>query len=144
VPPIDDDELVLRHIPGGTRWQAPGPRITSLNFELRTDLGETGASSTVSRPADVSQAAAGLLQRVKSGADSRVAVARVGDIRRLGFKVIEKPTEADPAHAEIQSGTASLDDHAARRRLANLFRFLEQPQETTEPPMQVRNQENAP
>jgi hypothetical protein len=43
---IADDELLLRHIPGGTLWQAPGPRITSANFQLRHDRNETGVSVT--------------------------------------------------------------------------------------------------
>ena len=43
---IADDEMVLRHVPGGTLWQAPGPRITSANFQLRKDRQETGASVT--------------------------------------------------------------------------------------------------
>jgi hypothetical protein len=43
---IADDEDLLRHIPGGSRWQAPGPRITSGNFELRQDRNETGVSVT--------------------------------------------------------------------------------------------------
>lgn len=46
---ITDDEYVLRHIPGGTLWQAPGPRITSANFGLRHDRGETGVSVTRQR-----------------------------------------------------------------------------------------------
>jgi hypothetical protein len=32
--------------------------------------------------------------------------------------------EEDPGHAEIQSGQASLDDHACRKKLALLFRFI--------------------
>jgi hypothetical protein len=43
---IADDEILLRHIPGGTLWQAPGPRITSANFQLRHDRQETGVSVT--------------------------------------------------------------------------------------------------
>ena len=43
---IADDEHLLRHIPGGTLWQAPGPRITSANFQLRHDRNETGVSVT--------------------------------------------------------------------------------------------------
>jgi hypothetical protein len=37
---------------------------------------------------------------------------------------VPKPLEADPGHAEIQSDQASLDDHACRKKLALLFRFL--------------------
>lgn len=39
---VSSDDDILRHVPGGTTWQAPGPRITSKNFELRA--GETGVS----------------------------------------------------------------------------------------------------
>jgi hypothetical protein len=39
---VEDDDVVLRHIPGGTLWQAPGLRITSANFQIRPDRGETG------------------------------------------------------------------------------------------------------
>lgn len=40
--PIADDEVIFRHIPGGTLFQAPGPRVTSRNFDLR--VGEVGVS----------------------------------------------------------------------------------------------------
>jgi hypothetical protein len=43
---ITDDEVLLRHIPGGSLWPAPGPRITSANFQLRHDRNETGVSVT--------------------------------------------------------------------------------------------------
>jgi len=43
---IADDEMLLRHVPSGTKWQAPGPRITSGNFQVRHDRNETGVSVT--------------------------------------------------------------------------------------------------
>jgi hypothetical protein len=43
---IADDEDLLRHIPAGSLWPAPGPRITSANFQLRHDRLETGVSVT--------------------------------------------------------------------------------------------------
>ena len=43
--PIGDDELLLRHIPGGTAWQAPGPRITSGNFHNQAAKGAESALS---------------------------------------------------------------------------------------------------
>jgi hypothetical protein len=38
--------------------------------------------------------------------------------------VVPRPLPNDPGHAEIQSGRASLDDHACRKKLALLFRFF--------------------
>jgi hypothetical protein len=120
--PIADDEIVLRHIPGGTLWQAPGPRITSANFQLRKDRSETGVS--VTRQAITSPTR--LLELVGGDptAGSRVAFARVGDIRRLGLSVVSLPVAEDPGHAEIQSDAARPDEHITRKKLANLVRFL--------------------
>ncbi len=119
--PIPDDEHVLRHIPGGTLFQAPGPRITSKNFELRPDRGETGVS--VSRAGITSPAR--LMARLGNpAAGSRIAAASVEDIRALGLEVVPAPIPDDPGHAEIRSGAASLGDQDVRRRLAKLFRFL--------------------
>ena len=54
---------------------------------------------------------------------SRVAFVRAADVRALDLKVVPKPLDDEPGHAEIQSHTASLDDHACRKRLALLFAF---------------------
>jgi hypothetical protein len=119
---ISDDEILLRHIPAGTRWLAPGPRITSGNFQLRHDRGETGVSVTrlkITGPQRLLE-----LLGVSHESGSRVAAARVGDVRALGFEVVPKPLEEDPGHSEIQSGRASLDEHASRKLLAKLFRLL--------------------
>jgi hypothetical protein len=58
------------------------------------------------------------------GLGSRVASVRAGDVRAMGLAVIPKPLDEDAGHAEIQSAKANLDDHACRKRLAMLFRFL--------------------
>jgi len=119
---IADDEIVLRHIPGGTLWQAPGPRITSANFQLRHDRNETGVSVTrlnITSPQRLLELVGGDPQM-----GSRVAEVRVGDIRALGLVVVPKPLCEDPGHAEIQTGSASLDEHACRKRLALLFQFI--------------------
>ncbi len=116
---VQDDELVLRHVPGGTTWQAPGPRITSKNFELRS--GETGVS--VSRQLITSADA--LMTRLGSPAlGSRISAASVEAIRALGLEVVPDPKDYDAGHAEIRSATAELSSHAIRKRLANLFAFL--------------------
>ena len=118
---ITDDEYLLRHVPGGTFWQAPGPRITSKNFELRHDRNETGISVTrmkITSPTRLLE----LVGNPQTG--SRVAAVRASDVRLLGLRVVSKPLEEDPGHAEIQSDQASLDDHSCRKRLALLFQFL--------------------
>ena len=86
---IGDEEQLLRHIPGGTLWQAPGPRITSANFQLRHDKNETGVSVTrlnITSPKRLLELVGG-----DPAQGSRVPAARVGDIRNLGFQVVPKP-----------------------------------------------------
>jgi hypothetical protein len=119
---IADDEYLLRHIPGGTLWQAAGPRITSANFQLRHDRNETGASVTrwkTTTPEQLLNLVGGKLEP-----GSRVAQVQVREVRALGLRVVPKPLDEDPGHAEIQSDAASLDDHATRKKLAALFQFL--------------------
>jgi hypothetical protein len=91
---IADDEYVLRHIPGGTLWQAPGPRITSANFQLRHDRNETEVSVTRSKITTADH----LLELVGGNAQagSRVAAGRVGDVRALGSQVVRRPLEQEP------------------------------------------------
>src|SRR6266496_2587673 len=101
---IADDETLLRHIPSGTLWQAPGPRITSANFQLRHDRNETGVSVTrsqVTSPQRLLELGGG-----SSRHGSRVAVARAGDVRAIGLRVVPKPLPGDAGHAEIQSDQA--------------------------------------
>jgi hypothetical protein len=119
--PIADDEIVLRHIPGGPAFQQPpGPRITSLNFKLRR--GETGVS--VSRASVTSAARLLAIVGGDPAAGSRIAAARVGDIRALGLSVDPDPTDADPGHAVIRSDTVDLNAQSVRRELARLFQFV--------------------
>src|SRR5260370_26002747 len=104
---IIDDEILLRHIPDGTLWQAQGPRITSANFQLRHDRNETGVSvtrSTITSPERLLELVGG-----KAELGSRVARARVGDIRALRLRVVPMPLVEDPGHSEIQSEVGSLD-----------------------------------
>ena len=117
--PITDESVILRHIPGGTTWQAPGPRITSKNFELRP--GETGISVSCREitPADALMARLG-----NPAAGSRIAVTSVAAIRALGLEVVPDPKDYDAGHGEIRSGTANLADQAVRRQLSRLFTFL--------------------
>lgn len=116
---LPDDEIVLRHIPGGTTWQSPGPRITSKNFELRP--GEAGVS--VSRAGIT--APDRLMARLGDPAKgSRTALASIAGIRSLGLDVIPDPIPEDTGHALIVSAAASLKDQPVRKQLAALFVFL--------------------
>ena len=116
---IADDEFVFRHIPGGTTFQAPGPRITSKNFELRAT--ETGIS--VSRQAMTS--AEELMARLGNpSAGSRIAVASVAAIRALGMEVVPDPKDYDAGHAEIRAANANLKSLSVLHQLKSVFTFL--------------------
>ncbi len=118
---IDNHDIVLRHIPGGTTWQAPGPRITSKNFALRLDRNESGISVSLGSITSVDD----LMTRVgKPEAGSRIATASVEGIRALGLEVVSVPIEDDPGHAEIRSASADVNDQAIRKQLAGLFELL--------------------
>ncbi len=118
---ILNEEIIYRHIPGGTTWQAPGPRITSKNFTLRMDRNETGIS--VSRASFTS--AESLMSRIgQPAAGSRIAAAKVEDIRSLGLEVVSVPIDDDPGHAEIRSGSTDINDQVIRKQLAGLFEFV--------------------
>lgn len=124
IPPVADDEVILRHIPGGTTFQAPGSRVTSRNFRPRSVLGESDVSVNRLRFTSPEQ----LLTRV--GGDvakgSRVAWATSGEVRAVGLRVEATPKEDDPGHASIQStDSADLTSLAVQRTLSNLFRFVE-------------------
>ena len=119
--PIGDDEIILRHIPAGEPWQVAGTPLTTANFRLRR--GHTGVS--VSRAALTTSAQ--LLDRV--GGDlargSKVAYARVGEVRALGLAVVPAPLRDDAGHAEIRSERERLERRSIQIRLTNLFRFME-------------------
>jgi hypothetical protein len=116
---LPDDEIVLRHIPGGTTWQAPGPRITSKNFELRP--GEAGVSVSRSGITTPDRFMARLGDPAKG---SRIASASIAGIRSLGLDVVPDPIPDDQGHALIVSATTSLADQPVRKQLAVLFTFV--------------------
>ena len=120
VDPIADDELILRHIPGGTTWQKADGSIASPNFRLRP--GEDGIS--VSRLVITSTEA--FMTRLGDPATgSRIAVARAGDLRALGFEVVSAPIPGDTGHAEIRPTTADATAKQTQKALAMLFRYVE-------------------
>ena len=117
---IADDELILRHIPGGTTWQKADGSIASPNFRLRP--GEDGIS--VSRLAITSTEA--FMTRLGDPATgSRIAVARAGDLRALGFEVVSVPIPGDTGHAELRPTTADASAKQTQKALAMLFRYVE-------------------
>ena len=125
VPPVSDDEILLRHVPPGTTWQAPGPRLTSANFRPRVRLAETAISVNRLRftsPERLMQLVGGNLS-----AGSRVAWATAGEVRSLGFRVEPRPIPPDDlGHAEIEStDAASLESKTGPKLLAALFRFTD-------------------
>src|SRR6266404_8985911 len=96
---ISDDEYLLRHIPGGTLWQAPGPRITSANFQLRHERQETGVSVTrrkITTPQRLLEVMGGSVQ-----AGSCVACAHVAEIRALGCASF--PNRLNPIRGMLKS-----------------------------------------
>jgi hypothetical protein len=118
---VQDDEIVLRHIPGGTSHQTPPHgRISSVNFRLRP--GETGYS--VSRA--VLTTPDQLMARLGDPATgSRIAAARVADLRALGFDVVPVPLAGiDEGHAEIRATTVNPNDKPVQRALAALFQYV--------------------
>ncbi len=117
---IADDEVILRHIPGGPSWQAPpAGRISSINFRLRP--GESGVS--VSRAGMTTPDE--LMQRLGDPArGSKIAALTAVEIRAIGLDVVSVPLPDDSGHAEIRSAAESLGDKETLRRLARAFRYL--------------------
>ena len=118
---LSDDEIVMRHIPGGPSWQVPPDgRIASPNFRLKPN--EAGIS--VSR---LSVTSAQKLMELRGNPESgsHIASARVGDICSFGYMVVADPTDDDPGHALIVPTTARIETKAEQRRLAQLFRYVD-------------------
>ena len=128
---IADDEVLLRHIPSGTTWQAPGPRITSSNFRLRHERGETGLSVTRQRITTADRLLEVIGGDVERG--SRVAFVTAGEVRAMGLCVVPKPLADDSGHSEIQSGSRSLDELATSKLLSKTFQFLPAEAKGSEP-----------
>jgi hypothetical protein len=69
---------------------------------------------------------ADLLARLgNSATGSRIAAARVSDLRALGFDVVADPLPDDPGHALICPTTADLSKKSTQRSLAQLFNYLD-------------------
>jgi len=118
---ISDDEVILRHIPGGPSWQAPPDgRISSINFRLRR--GESGIS--VSRASLMTPAE--MMTRLGDLAKgSKIATVTAAEIRDMGLEIVAAPIPEDPGHAEIRPAAESLKHKEMLRQLARAFRYIE-------------------
>lgn len=137
LPPIDDDEIILRHIPGGTTFQAPGPRITSVNFRPRKVIGETDISVNRLRLTSPEQLL--ILAHGDPAKGSRITWTTAAAIRALGVAVVPSPIEPhDPGHASLQStDAADLENQSVQRALSKLFQFVDAEHPLSAPPSQV-------
>lgn len=67
-----------------------------------------------------------LLTEVGGKTGSKIAIASVWQIRQLGFCVEPQYKESDPGYAWIENGTKSLDEHADRKILSQVFVKLDE------------------
>jgi hypothetical protein len=111
---LSDNEIVLRHVP---EINVIGLEVVSSNFELRS--GEKYSSVSIESITSADK----LLGLLKTTSGSRIAAARIGDIRAMGLRVEPYPSKRNPGHAGIESDAASLDDELTRIRLAELFTY---------------------
>jgi len=95
--PIDDDEYLYRRIPIGTEYFDPGKsgKPSPWAFHPRK-YDETGIS--VSRAKYVTPEQLAQNDRQKR---FYIAVLRAGDLRREGIRVVPRPLEGKPGHAEL-------------------------------------------
>ena len=125
---LNDDEIVGRRIPPDAPWFQPPDQVTSFNFKLRP--GEPGLS--VFR---LSLADADAILSTDKGAipGSRLAAARVGDIRRLEnskgeplhLDVVSDDEEGrNPGHAIVIRTDHDSFSHGVRKALNDVFRLL--------------------
>jgi hypothetical protein len=100
----------------------PGQELRAQisNFDMiRTKPSVSVTRLKITSPKRLLQLVGGDIQK-----GSRVARAKAQYIRGIGLRVVPKPRQDDPGHAEIQSDKVSLDDHACRKKLAMVFQFL--------------------
>ena len=106
--------IVAELVPSG--WLGGPPKMSDQTW-ARHEAGRPGRHR-------VGNAAAG----------SRIAACRVGDLRVIGFDVIRDPLPEDPGHALILPGAIDLSARTPRKRLANLFRYIDMPDRSDEGP----------
>lgn len=91
--------------------------ITRHNFRLRE--GELGVSGNIKSKMSPEE----LLLQPGALPGARIATARVGDIRALGFEVEIAEVDGSPGHVEIRPITGDLSDKGTQEALAKLFSF---------------------
>ena len=125
---IPDDEVVFRRIPPTVPYFENPDRVTTQNFKLDQRQHELGLS--VYRAAIVTTAA--VLAKAGAVPDSKLAQARVGDIRALAggdgkplhLDVIAVADEQDPGHAEIRGSEPGKLAPSASKALQRLFKLM--------------------
>jgi hypothetical protein len=125
---ISDEEIVYRRIPPVLPFFEEPGRITTQNFKLDRRRNELGLS--VYRAAIVT--AQDVLSRPDAIPDSKIAAARVGDIRQLvsgdgtphGLDVIVVADEHNPGHAEIRGPETGKLKDGASKALQRIFQLI--------------------
>ncbi|MDP6110621.1 MAG: hypothetical protein QF437_13410 [Planctomycetota bacterium] len=99
--PVNPDEILFRRIPASTGWYRPGdsPPLEPEAFRPnKNDI--TGLSVFREKYISTERAAQG-----RPGKSYFVAVFRAGDLIDAGMRVVPRPLEDHPGHAEIESLT---------------------------------------
>jgi hypothetical protein len=125
---ISDDEIVYRRIPPMLPFFEEPDRVTTQNFKLDRRRNEFGLS--VYRESIVT--AAEVLNKPDAIAQSKIASARVGDIRQLQtgdgkpleLDVIVVDDEDNPGHAEIRGPQPGAIKDSASKALQRLFKLI--------------------
>jgi len=125
---IPDDEIIYRRIPPLHDFFEEPDRVTSANYKLDQRNAEFGLS--VYRASVVTSEE--VLQKPEAIAHSRIAAARVGEVRtlcggdgqHLRLDVIVVDDENDPGHAEIRGPQPGQLARSATKALQRLFRLI--------------------
>ncbi len=125
---IPDDEIVYRRIPPGIDFFAEPDRVSTNNFKLDKNRGDQGLSVYCHSVVSPDQ----ILKKSDAVSGSRIAAAKVGDIRTLHggdgkhllLDVIVVDDDADPGHAEIRGPEAGKLSRSAGKALRDLFKLV--------------------
>jgi hypothetical protein len=105
--PIGDEEILYRRVPVSQNWYDPtsGQKISSKAFAPRPE-DTTGLSLSRDQEYNTPEQAA----KGPSKKGYYVACVRAGDLRKSGLRVVPRPIDGNPGHAEIENLTASIRD----------------------------------
>ena len=95
--PIEDDERLYRRLPIHPKYFDPAvdPAPTPFAFRPREE-DDTGLSVSRAKYKTVEDVAAN-----PRGKQYYVAILEAGELRRRGIRVVPKPLDGDPGHAEL-------------------------------------------